>query len=211
MIYKEVFAGAKIILPTAIVRRRSRRLNGKLISLLQICRLCHSEASPVLYSTAVMEVAGSFAAGTLERGFQNEHFHRIRTIVANISALDGKKMGRHLREFRGLKKMIFKLDYGSALPKSADSRTIQLGISTEVSSLRASPAYSWMEWLVRSGISVHFAFKIWQWTVPRTSVKPSNHAQRQRLPSIRSILLTTTSTTTWRSSLEMIHSSRKLC
>ena len=192
MIYKEVFAGAKIVLPTKNARRRSRRLNGKLISILQVCRVCHLEAAPILYSNAVMEIAGPFAAGTLERGLRNENLHRVRAIVANISALDGKQMGGHLSEFRALKKMTFKLDWRSALPEIADSQAIQLLISSEISRFRASPVYLWIEWLVRSGISVHITFEIWQWTTPRTSVKPSIHAQRRRLLSIRSIILTTT-------------------
>ncbi len=196
MIYKEVFAGAKIVLPAANVRRRSRRLNGKLISILQVCRLCHLEAAPVLYSNAVMEIAGPFAIGTLERGLRNEHFHRIRAIVSNILALDGKKMGRHLREFPALKKMTFRLDWGSAVPRISGRQAIQVAISSEVSRVKASPAYLWIEWLVRSGISVHITFKVWQWTIPRTLVKPPIYAQRRRLPSIRSIILTTTSTTT---------------
>ena len=196
MIYKEVFAGVRIVLPATNVPRRSRRLNGKLISILQVCRVCHLEAAPILYSNAVMKVAGPLAAGTLERGLRNEHFHRIRTIVASISALDGKKMGRQLREFRALKKMTFKLGSSPALPKSADSQAIQLVISSELSKLRVSQMYLWIEWLVRSGISVHVTFEIWQWTTPRTSVKSSIHAQRRRLPNIRSIILTTASTTT---------------
>ncbi|ERF69912.1 hypothetical protein EPUS_05456 [Endocarpon pusillum Z07020] len=170
MIYKEVFAGATIVLPAANVPRRSRRLNGKLIALLQVCRVCHLEATPILYSNAVMKVAGPLAAGTLERGLRNEHFHRIRTIVASTSALDGKQMGRQLKEFRALRKMTFQLGSYPTLSGNADGQAIQLVVSAEMSKLRVSQMYLWIEWLVRSGISVHVAFKIWHWTKPRTSV-----------------------------------------
>lgn len=171
MIYKEVFTGSRIVPPAASVRRRSRRLNGKLIALLQVCRQCHLEATPVLYSNAVMKVAGPLPAGTLDRGLQNEHFHRIRTIVANASALDGKQMGRQLREFRALKTMVFQLPAAPALSATADAQAIQPVVSAQISKLRASNMHLWIDWLVRSGISVHVAFKIWHWTKPITWVK----------------------------------------
>lgn len=180
MIYKEVFAGARIVIPAANVPRRSRRLNGKLIALLQVCRLCHLEATPVLYSTAVMKVAGPLAPGTLDLGLRNEYFHWIRTIMAIAAALDGKQMGRQLREFRALRTMVFQLASAPTLPATADSDAIQLVVSIRISQLRGSQMYLWIEWLVRSGISVHVTFKIWHWTTPITSVKRAIHAQRRR-------------------------------
>jgi hypothetical protein len=67
MIYDEVFAGAKIVLPAAKGRSRSRRLHSKLLSLLQVCRQCHAEAVPVLCSNAVMEIGAKVAAATISR------------------------------------------------------------------------------------------------------------------------------------------------
>ncbi|KAF7512247.1 hypothetical protein GJ744_001815 [Endocarpon pusillum] len=170
MIYKEVFAGARIVLPASKVPRRSRRLNGKLIALLQVCRVCHLEATPILYSNAVMKVAGPLAAGTLDRGLRNEHFHRIRTIVASATALDGKQMGRQLREFPALRKITFQLGSQPTLDGNKDGQAIQLVVCAEISKLKVTQMYLWIEWLVRSGISVHVTFEIWHWTTPRTSV-----------------------------------------
>lgn len=70
IIYGEVFVGARIVFPAAILRRgrfpemprRSQRLKNKLPSILRICHQCHVKAIPFLYANATVVIIGHVAA-----------------------------------------------------------------------------------------------------------------------------------------------------
>ena len=177
MIYKEVFAGARIVLPAANVRRRSRRLNDKLVSLLQVCRLCHSEASPILYSNAVMEVARHVAAETVDQGLRNEHFWRIKTVIVDASGLEQTLHGWQLTKFPNLKRVILKTSNGHTLLETAGNEAVQEIVLSQGRKFRALRPHLGFDWLVDRGISTHITFRIWQWTKPITIVSLTVHFQ----------------------------------
>lgn len=56
MVYETVFSGAEIVLSGPGDCLYPERPQNGLFSLLKVCRRCHLEALPILYSSAVMRV-----------------------------------------------------------------------------------------------------------------------------------------------------------
>jgi hypothetical protein len=176
MIYKEVFAGAKIVLPAAKGRCRSRRLYSKLLSLLQVCRQCHSEAFPVLYSNAVMEIGAQVAAETIHQGLQKQYFQKVKTLVVDSSALERTPGGPQQTLFPVLKRLTVKTTMQCEVPESQHLDVIHRACRWVEQFQRRSEARSWLNWSSPRDFTIHITFKIW-WRIGsrRYKVGPSSH------------------------------------
>jgi hypothetical protein len=109
MICEAVFAGAKIVPPTANAPRRSARLkSSKLRSLLRVCRQCHIEASPILYSSCVMNITYNVIPETIHQGLRREDVQLIKALVVDSVALKETLEGSQRARFTDLERLIIK-------------------------------------------------------------------------------------------------------
>jgi hypothetical protein len=161
MIYKEVFAGAKIVLPAANARCRSRRLHGKLLSLLLVCRQCHLEALPILYSDALLEIGPRVAAETIHQALQKRYFQRVKTLVVNISVLKRTFDGPQQTEFPALTRLAVITGRQPYVYDSSDLDEIHQICRSEDQKFRSSEASSWIDWSLPRGFCIHITFGIW--------------------------------------------------
>jgi len=175
IIYKEVFAGARIVLPATKGRRRSRRLHNKLLSLLQVCRQCHLEAFPILYSNAVMEMGAKVAAATIDQGLQKQYFQNVKSLIVDSSALKRTRRGPRQTHFPVLKKLTVRTRDVCEVPESQDVNVIHQSCRSTEQGLRRSEAGSWINWSSSRDFTIHITFKVcWQTRSHRHKVGPSS-------------------------------------
>jgi hypothetical protein len=176
MIYKEVFARARIVLPAPDAPRRSSRLTSKLPALLPVCRQVHLEASPILYSCAIVEVLGYVATKTVHQALENQDFQKIRTLFVDVSSLQST-LGSHPKtRFATLTKLIVKTRPCASTILTQRRSVIQEICRTDAKTLRRSQAKSGIDWSADRGFSIHIQFELHYWVpLSRVTVSPLIH------------------------------------
>lgn len=159
MIYEKVFANSKIVLPGPYAPRRSERHKSQLPSLLRVCRRIYLQASPILYSQAVLEVRSDVAAKTIDQALQNKNIQLIKTVLVDF---------RHLKQTVGMQPKI-RLPFLETVIVNTLRPRIDMFYRHHLrgkvhdiclAQARNVQAYRDIDWSPQRGFCVHITFKV---------------------------------------------------
>lgn len=109
MVYEEVFSGAEIVLSGSADRHYPDCPQKRLFALLYVCRQCHLEAFPILYSSTVMRVGDTADTETIHQSLRSKGVQLIKTLHVDELALEHTLGGPQSTNFVALTKLFVHL------------------------------------------------------------------------------------------------------